>query len=842
MSLTSADERWTYVEKNTLEEIAARLDLREPNQEALISIALALTDHYDRFGKPPTFEGVIDSATGVGKTYVLAAAIEYLALVRGIRNFAVVTPGRTILEKTVGNFRVGHPKSLLGPMVVRPVVITADNFTSPAMRASMDDPEQVKLYVFTVQSLVRPETKLGRRTHKFQEGLGSAFYQYLQNLGDLVVFADEHHCYFGPAFSDAVRDLRPWALIGLTATPHPRTPEEQIIYKYPLGAAVAAQLVKTPVLVGRKDDRKDPETKINDAARLLEIKEQAMNAWCEGQGMAPVRPVMLVVAQTIEEAKQYAEIIQSDGFRGGRYATPGSVLVVTSESSDEALAKLDSVEDSSSPVRVIVSVGMLKEGWDVKNVYVIVSMRASVSEILTEQTLGRGLRLPFGKYTGEQILDTLEVVAHERYDELLRRAGLVNEQLIDYRIRMVVERDAEGQLTVARERQEVSGRVLPVTHSQGLDARLKQGEPGVSPGAMTLQVSDIGEREAAGQSETDALRTLIRPRPGLPPVMVPILQQDIRPASVSLADVVAEGLERFRRLGRQLGADPDEELRRTLVRAKVVTGPDGVKHTEFVPAEAEGKIESEAPLFPVEGVTAQLETALRSTQIVLARASEANAAKEIVQAFLEGLNGDLQKLLSAYYERASYRLLKAVGEALREYSAPVVVGEVVSLRTLAPERKPPATQVSDERRGVFRRHGRYIGWKKSMHDEVWFDSSPERDVANLLDDADDVEVWVRLLRNDLPILWQDVDRTARWYNPDFIVVERNGTQWIVEVKADGEMQDADVRQKRRAANRWATNVSLDPSVGVTWRYLLVSESDVETVKESWGALRKLATD
>jgi len=41
---------------------------------------------------------------------------------------------------------------------------------------------------------------------------------------------------------------------------------------------------------------------------------------------------------------------------------------------------------------------MLKEGWDVKNVYVIVSLRASVSEILTEQTLGRGLRLPFGAY------------------------------------------------------------------------------------------------------------------------------------------------------------------------------------------------------------------------------------------------------------------------------------------------------------------------------------------------------------------------------------------------------------------------------------------------------------
>jgi len=39
---------------------------------------------------------------------------------------------------------------------------------------------------------------------------------------------------------------------------------------------------------------------------------------------------------------------------------------------------------------------MLKEGWDVRNVYVIASMRPNISEILTEQTLGRGMRLPFG--------------------------------------------------------------------------------------------------------------------------------------------------------------------------------------------------------------------------------------------------------------------------------------------------------------------------------------------------------------------------------------------------------------------------------------------------------------
>ena len=56
-------------------------------------------------------------------------------------------------------------------------------------------------------------------------------------------------------------------------------------------------------------------------------------------------------------------------FFEGRYAD--AILIVHSKSPDEALAALETVEDPASPVRVIVSVGMLKEGWDVKNVYVI---------------------------------------------------------------------------------------------------------------------------------------------------------------------------------------------------------------------------------------------------------------------------------------------------------------------------------------------------------------------------------------------------------------------------------------------------------------------------------------
>ena len=66
---------------------------------------------------------------------------------------------------------------------------------------------------------------------------------------------------------------------------------------------------------------------------------------------------------------------------------------------------------------------MLKEGWDVTNLYTIVPLRAASSQTLIEQTIGRGLRLPFGKRTGNEIIDRLTVVAHERFDKLIEEAN-----------------------------------------------------------------------------------------------------------------------------------------------------------------------------------------------------------------------------------------------------------------------------------------------------------------------------------------------------------------------------------------------------------------------------------
>src|SRR4051812_9152962 len=95
------------IDSDRIEEVAARLDLRPPNRDALESIVFEQSQWFDNENRPASFECVVDSATGVGKTFILAAVVEYFAAARATRNFAVICPNRTILNKTVANFTPG---------------------------------------------------------------------------------------------------------------------------------------------------------------------------------------------------------------------------------------------------------------------------------------------------------------------------------------------------------------------------------------------------------------------------------------------------------------------------------------------------------------------------------------------------------------------------------------------------------------------------------------------------------------------------------------------------------------------------------------------------------------
>ena len=73
----------------------------------------------------------------------------------------------------------------------------------------------------------------------------------------------------------------------------------------------------------------------------------------------------------------------------------------------------------------------LKEGWDVNNLFTIIPLNAAKSDILAMQTIGRGLRLPFGQATGNEDIDTLDIVAHDHYRELVDE--IKNSDIFKYR-------------------------------------------------------------------------------------------------------------------------------------------------------------------------------------------------------------------------------------------------------------------------------------------------------------------------------------------------------------------------------------------------------------------------
>ncbi|CAN5871751.1 hypothetical protein BH23ACT5_BH23ACT5_06860 [soil metagenome] len=807
------------IDEDALDAVAASLDLREPNRRALRTIALRLVEH-EQNGQTDTFEGIVDAAVGMGKTYILAGAIEYFATVDGTRNFAVIVPGQTILEKTKNNFTPGHPKSLLGGMSVRPVVITSENFQSAAVRADMEDDMAVKLFIFTVQSLIKPTTKAGRKTHDFEETLGKAFYEHLEGLGDLIVLADEHHVYFGTnakAFSAAVTGLGPRALIGLTGTPHPKT-EDKVIFRYPLAAGIANEYVKTPVVVGRRDDRKDDLTKLSDGAVLLEAKQALLDRYCDATGHERINAVMLVVAGSIEEAQTFAAILTAPDFRDGRYAD--AVLEVHSKSADEDLAALAAVEEPDSPVRIIVSVDKLKEGWDVANVYVIASMRASISKILTEQTLGRGLRLPFGTYTGEEFLDTLEVVAHERYDDLLRSKKVFTEAFVDYETESITVVDSTGTVKV---------------RNQQTTFDIEPGDLSAA-GAAATGTATIGDVESrSAHAEKLAVKVEMPYNTAdFPVIEVPIVKIHKMDSVFSLGHIT--DFDPFRNLARRITEQPDEELRRMLYGARVVTGPDGLRQTQVVLREAADDIAAAQLDLPEEQIRARLLDVIMGSEIVAPRKNERAHAHRILDAFFDSLDDSALPTLAAHLDRWAAALLGELRKAYQTSKPTPTIEHVVETLPLAKNRIA-RSEVAESRFGPFNRKAGYEGWERSPYAQAWFDSTPERDTANAIDASEEVELWIRLHRNDLPILWSEFNE----YNPDFLVFEVDGPAYVVEIKGDSSAETESVKAKAEVARRWANEVSADEKVDREWKYLFVTESQVNQAKGSWDAMKALGT-
>src|SRR3954470_11237478 len=186
------------INQTTLDNISKKLELRQPNQQAV----QAFLNHYYQTknqNSEKLAEYILSVATGVGKTYIMAAILNYLAQAEKKTNFLIVAPGKIIREKTINNFSLNKPNSLVDKLTIKtPHIIDIKNFHT----AKTTDKNSVKLFIFTIQSLTQARGKTARKTSNYDELLGQSLRDHLSKLDDLVIFADEHHILLhGDSFS-----------------------------------------------------------------------------------------------------------------------------------------------------------------------------------------------------------------------------------------------------------------------------------------------------------------------------------------------------------------------------------------------------------------------------------------------------------------------------------------------------------------------------------------------------------------------------------------------------------------------------------------------------------------
>jgi superfamily II DNA or RNA helicase len=412
--------------------IAGRLSLRPPQRESLqildrvteivppnktTQMSSALSIIHSEYATVTDFERDFPSlcfalATGVGKTRLMGAFISYLHLARGINNFFVLGPNLTVYNKLITDFTPNTSKYVFKGIAEFatdiPEIITGDTYDK---RGLFEDLYRVRVNIFNI-SKINSEVRGGNqpRIKRLSEYIGESYFDYLAGLPDLVMLMDESHRYRASAGIRAINELKPILGLELTATPFVEiqrvtTPFKNVIYDYPLARAMSDGFVKEPAVVTQKNfDPKQftptqlEELKLQDGVRLHEATKVELETYSRQNNCRLVKPFVLVIARDTGHAKDLSDLIQSDKFFGGRYKD--RVLQVdssqTGKEEEVMIEKLLKVEDPSEPTEIVVHVNMLKEGWDVNNLYTIVPLRPANARVLIEQSIGRGLRLPYG--------------------------------------------------------------------------------------------------------------------------------------------------------------------------------------------------------------------------------------------------------------------------------------------------------------------------------------------------------------------------------------------------------------------------------------------------------------
>ncbi|MFA7745149.1 DEAD/DEAH box helicase [Salinicoccus roseus] len=390
------------------------------NNHELQSRYLSLKDYVAELQLPNKLFANIDLATGTGKSYVMYGIAQIMLGLGIIDRVLVLCPSLTIESGLTKKFN--------------------DLSASEDLRKSIPESAVIKYpRIIDANITIQQGDICVENIHAVYEGTGSSISDSLETSGEnTLVLNDESHHIFNNLQSvkgntAEGKSIKKWKefledpkynfkyILGFTGTAYIDNEYfNDVIYRYSLRDAIEDRVVKNIEYV-QKDD---------SITKLEKFQKIYQNHQNNKEYYSKVKPLSILITKDIEKAIQLKQELVE--FLAAHEelsvdAISEKVLIVTSSDKHKSqLPKLNTVDDINDPTEWVVSVSMLTEGWDVKNVFQIVPWedRAFNSKLLIAQVLGRGLRIP-EEYISPQ--PKVTVFNHDSWSKNIR--SLVEEVL-----------------------------------------------------------------------------------------------------------------------------------------------------------------------------------------------------------------------------------------------------------------------------------------------------------------------------------------------------------------------------------------------------------------------------
>ena len=808
-------------------------------------------------------------ATGVGKTRLMGACVAYLNLKYGNRNFFVLAPNLTIYNKLKEDF--GNPayhkylfKGFSDFVNTNIKVVSGEDY---GQSRNLFDHSIVYIHLFNVakfNSETRGSKKGGEavapRIKRMSEYIGQSYWQHLSDLDDLVILMDESHRYHADSSKKAINELRPVLGIEMSATPidEKGKPFKNVVYEYSLARAIDdGKYIKTPAVAtssnfekGTKTDKEIEEIKLVDAISVHENTKTNLEVYARTTGQKMVKPFILVVCRDITHAKETVEYIESNGFFEGAYK--GKVLRIDSTNkTDEIEKQFISLESYDNVIEIVIHVNMLKEGWDVTNLYTIVPLRAANAAVLIEQTIGRGLRLPYdGKRTGVEAVDTLTVLAHENFDKIIAEAK--NPNSILNKLNYINIQDIEG----------VTKPTVAITVKTIAEAELEKE-------AEKAKQILIPEKRQEAENIVEAKRAIQKVLSNVQGINGITKIEDILAKPEIKAQIIAQvekiiDIDNASNLFKEEIKNSIEEVLITEVAVKQLTEIEIPRITIYrsdatayfndfdLDTSCFDNIKVIDPEIYIQHLDSDLTRVIRSRVNV----KRLDPIRNILIALIDFPEVDMDESAPLCYklvEQAVSKIKSTLAveddiyrsvETYKGYISQMIYNQmmknfVLERGDLLATKVLPFTRIEPWNGTSLRSGGRkdyrdvpkvsplsyvYEGYQKAGHDCYKFDSRTEIDMTYILETDNCVQKWLHPADKQFNILWGIGNRH---YRPDFIV-ETIGEIYIIETKARKDLYSDEVQLKRVAAIQYCERATdyTATNGGKPWKYLLVPDDYV----------------